>query len=114
MFLSIDLSAVIPPVRTGLETCFQFTHAHTLLMGQPWGALVFKLGITLLTAVTEVKFQRINHNKTKGAVLHRWCSSYHYQLLMCAAPHLQRSSPMEAFLFQSCLASFHLLSLPFD
>lgn len=105
MFLSIDLSAVIPPVRTGLQTCFQFTHAHILLMGQPWGALVFKLGITLLTAVTEVKFQRIIHNKNK-----RCCVTPLVLFLSLPTAHV-RSSPSSTQLPNGSLSLSKLLGI---
>lgn len=109
IFLSIDLSTVILSVRARLQTCFQFTHAHTLLMRQLLGTLV-KLGVTLLTAVLGVKFQRFIHNKTKDAALHHWCSSYPYQLLMCAAPCLRSPSLSKLFgIFLSSLPPIWLV-----
>lgn len=56
-------------------------------MGQPWGALVFKLGVTLLTAVMEAKFQRFVHNKTK-----RCCVTLLVLFLSLPTAHV-RSSP---------------------
>lgn len=99
IFLSTDLSTVLVPVCTRLQTCTQLTHALTLL-------LRLELGLSYA-----LKF-----SKAKPKVLHytldALCSPT--QLHMCTAPHLQHPQVLllPTFIFHLSFSPPSILTSP--